>query len=120
MAVFTLVGPSMRQPGVYTFGPVTIPDGLSHVVLAIDRTGMSALSNTVECLRWTYQLSYDNGSTWTPPDWAATMGGNYLVNGVTRTESTTSFDIPLAVNRQVKGQLDVFTRLQTSFTATMT
>lgn len=63
MAVITLIPAASRGPGTVSFGPFTIPDGLSQFLLSLDITQHTNPDVTVTL---TLETSVDGGANYLP------------------------------------------------------
>jgi len=107
-----------RSAGRYDFGPVAIPDGLTWVRIAFDRTSFNALPSNQEIVRVEFQFSV--GGQVVDTRAFATMGGDVLHprTGAPVTETAWIVPLPVGVSRVVSGTLVLAVDLSTDIDVT--
>jgi hypothetical protein len=105
MAAVTVSFPFTVGAGSHAFGPVTPPLGTTHVKAALDRTGLSLLTQPIS---WSIQVSLDAGQTWLDWGGASAAPGNLLDDNLQLiTESSFEIDLPApaGANTRLQGVL---------------
>lgn len=119
MATIILLSNRTLPAGTQTYGPASIPVGLTSATLVIDRTN---LTSPTLAINWSFELSQDNGQTWLPWGAAGTIGG-VLKDDQNKTITISSFTIalpgPAQAGWQGRGSVTCNESCITSVTATI-
>jgi hypothetical protein len=112
-----IVLPRVSIPaGTHSYGPVTVPLGVSVIQVAADRTGLTTATFP---LTWALELSTDGGSTWLP--WGAMTAppGDVLNTSaqlVPESSFTVTLPAPADVNTKLRGSLTIQERVTMKLT----
>jgi hypothetical protein len=102
----TLFSEASYAVGVYPFSAIAIPTEYTQASLKVAR---SAWLNPLSKLKFTMEISFDNGVSWPQSFSATAQGGVALVNGLPAPFSFIGAPLPQPENpdREIRGSIEV-------------
>lgn len=126
-ATTTVLTAKNYAAGTYSFGPISIPTGISLVTITVD---MSQVSTLTGVYTYNFEISQDGGVTWAPggsgtlsvPNSGLILDAGVLSFSVGNPVPNSGFTItlpnPTNANRKARGTVVLNESLKTSVTVT--